>query len=85
MSERRFTVDPAADAAYFPIAPSIRDGESVETVIVEREQGTVILDSTRRAECSTSKPSALPRCSHPRRSKTPNRFFLDLQHQRSAQ
>lgn len=44
MSERRFTVDSEADAAYFPIAPSIGAGEAVENVIIERPQGTIILD-----------------------------------------
>ncbi|GAA3629958.1 hypothetical protein GCM10022200_10860 [Microbacterium awajiense] len=44
MSERRFTIDHAADAAYFPIATSIGEGESVENLIVERPQGTLVLD-----------------------------------------
>lgn len=44
MSERRFTVDHSADAAYFPIATSIGAGDSVETLIVERPQGTLVLD-----------------------------------------
>jgi uncharacterized protein YuzE len=44
MTERRFTVDHAADAAYLYVAPSIGAGESVENVIVERPQGTIVLD-----------------------------------------
>ncbi len=38
------TIDPAVDAAYISIAPSISDGESVENVIIERPQGTIVLD-----------------------------------------
>lgn len=44
MSERRITVDHSVDAAYFPIATSIGDGESVENLIIERPQGTLLLD-----------------------------------------
>ena len=44
MSERRFTVDHSADAAYFPIATSIGAGEAVENLIIERPQGTLVLD-----------------------------------------
>lgn len=44
MSERRFTVDHSADAAYFAVAPMIRAGESVENVLIERAQGTIVLD-----------------------------------------
>lgn len=44
MSERRFTVDHSADAAYFPIAPSIGAGESVENLIIQRPNGTLVLD-----------------------------------------
>ncbi|NLP83342.1 DUF2283 domain-containing protein [Microbacterium sp. CFH 90308] len=44
MSERRFTVDHSADAAYFPIATSIGAGESVENLIIERPHGTLVLD-----------------------------------------
>lgn len=44
MTERRFTVDRAADAAYLPVAPTISDGESVENVLIERAQGTIVLD-----------------------------------------
>lgn len=44
MSERRFTVDRSADAAYFPIATSIGAGESVENLIIERPQGALLLD-----------------------------------------
>lgn len=44
MSERRFTVDHSVDAAYFPIATSIGTGQSVENLIIERPQGTLVLD-----------------------------------------
>ena len=44
MTERRFTIDPSADAAYVPVAPSIGAGESVENVIIERPAGTIVLD-----------------------------------------
>jgi uncharacterized protein YuzE len=44
MTERRFTIDHAADAAYVPIAPSISAAESVENVVIERSQGIIVLD-----------------------------------------
>jgi len=44
MSNPRSTFDSTADAAYFPIAPSINPGDSVENVEVERTQGSIILD-----------------------------------------
>ena len=44
MTERRVTVDHATDAAYFPVAPTIGEGESVENVLIERAQGTIVLD-----------------------------------------
>ena len=44
MTERRFTVDHSADAAYLSVAPSIGAGESVENVLIERAQGTIVLD-----------------------------------------
>ncbi len=44
MAERRSTIDHVADAAYFPIAPSISAGEVVENVVIERAQGTIVLD-----------------------------------------
>jgi len=42
MTERRFTVDHSADAAYFSVARTIGAGESVENVLVERAQGTIV-------------------------------------------
>jgi uncharacterized protein YuzE len=44
MTERRFTVDHAADAAYFLVAPTIGEGKSVENVLIERAKGTIVLD-----------------------------------------
>lgn len=44
MTERRFTVDHSSDAAYLPVAPTIGAGESVENVLIERDQGTIVLD-----------------------------------------
>ena len=44
MTERRFPIDPSVDAAYIPIAPSIGAGQSVENVVIERAQGTIVLD-----------------------------------------
>jgi len=44
MSERRFTIDHSADAAYFPIAPMISPGEPAENVVIERTHGSIILD-----------------------------------------
>jgi len=43
MTERRITVDHVADAAYFPVAPTMGEGESVENVLIERAQGTIVL------------------------------------------
>ncbi|TFV82573.1 DUF2283 domain-containing protein [Microbacterium sp. dk485] len=44
MTERRFTIDPSVDAAYLPVAPLIDAGESVENVVIERSNGTIVLD-----------------------------------------
>ena len=38
------TFDANADAAYFPVAGRVGAGESVESVVIERSTGTVILD-----------------------------------------
>ncbi len=38
------TFDPAADAAYFRIAPDFGPGEAVEQHVVERFRGDVVLD-----------------------------------------
>lgn len=40
----RITLDRAADAAYFSVAPSIAAGESTENVIVPRSEGEIVLD-----------------------------------------
>jgi uncharacterized protein YuzE len=40
----RATYDAEADAAYFPVAPRIGAGESVENVVIDRPFGTLILD-----------------------------------------
>lgn len=40
----RGTLDVEADAAYIRIEPVIADGSSVENIIIERDNGTIILD-----------------------------------------
>jgi uncharacterized protein YuzE len=44
MNERRFTIDHSADAAYFSIAPSLGAATSVENVVIDRPEGTIVLD-----------------------------------------
>lgn len=44
MSNRVPTFDAEADAAYFPLAPTITAGEAMRNIVVERPGGTIVLD-----------------------------------------